>query len=622
MPSAPLDYRRIFDSAPAPLLVLSPDPSFTILDANDAFLRATRTKRDAIVGRSLFDAFPAGAGATATTALRAALERVLGEHAAQPSNVPIFADDGSIACIVHRVEDVTSLVTRDERTQLLIDSITDYAVFMLDPDGRIVSWNPGAERIKQYRAHEIIGRHFSVFYPEAAVRAGKCEHELRVAAETGRFEDEGWRVRKDGSEFWANVIISAVRDDKARLVGFSKVTRDLTERKQNEEERAARVAAEQANRAKDEFLAMLGHELRNPLSPIVTALQLMKLRGDNRSAREQEIIERQVKHLTRLVDDLLDVSRVARGKVELAKKPVQLAEVVLKAVEMASPLLELRRHRLSVEVARDGLLVLGDETRLAQVVANLLTNAAKYTDAGGDITVAAAREGDHAVLRVRDNGIGIRPELLGRVFDLFVQGSQSSERSQGGLGLGLTLVRNLVELHGGTVTAHSEGVDRGSELVVRLPALAIQVVAPNDGGGARTLRATSGGRRVLVVDDNPDAVELLAELLETIGHTVAVAHDGPRALEVARSFHPEVAILDIGLPVMDGYELAQRLREELGPAATPHLIALTGYGQEHDVQRSKAIGFAEHMVKPVEPEALVRSLGALVARAAERQSRE
>jgi len=361
--------------------------------------------------------------------------------------------------------------------------------------------------------------------------------------------------------------------------------------------------AQKAIRARDSFMAILGHELRNPLSPITTALHLMKLR-DRKSAREQEVIERQVKHLTRLVDDLLDISRVERGKIELSKKPIQLAEVVAKAVEIASPLLEERRHRLDLDVATTGLTVLADETRIAQVVANLLTNAARYTDPGGHIVVTARREGQDAVLRVRDNGIGMPPDLLPRVFDLFVQGPRTADRRQGGLGLGLSLVRSLVTLHGGTVSARSEGAGKGSELVVRLPAMPVELVESEPQPAPMPVRPSSNRRRILLVDDNADAAELLMELLRGVGHEVAVAHDGPQALVEAARFDPEIAILDIGLPVMDGYELARRLIATIG--RPPFMIALTGYGQEKDRQHARDAGFDEHIVKPVDPNRLIK----------------
>ena len=285
----------------------------------------------------------------------------------------------------------------------------------------------------------------------------------------GKYEEEGWRIRKDGSKFWANVVISAVRDDQQRLIGFAKVTRDLTERKNAETEQAVRVAAEQANRAKDEFLAMLGHELRNPLAPMLTALQLLKLRGDIRSSNEQQIIERQLKHMVRLVDDLLDVSRITRGTLDLRKAPVDIREAIARGIELASPLIEDRRHELEVKVPSERIVVEGDLVRLAQTFANLLTNAAKYTDPGGQIDVIVGLETAHVLTEVRDNGTGIAPELLPRVFDTFVQAPQAIARSAGGLGIGLSLVRALVQLHGGSVEASSAGLGRGSSFIVKLP---------------------------------------------------------------------------------------------------------------------------------------------------------
>jgi PAS domain S-box-containing protein len=487
----------------------------------------------------------------------------------------------------------------------LVDSVRDYAIFMLDPTGHVATWNAGAERTKGYSANEIIGRHFSIFYPAEDVAAGKCEMELEGADRDGRFEDEGWRIRKDGTRFWANVVISAIRDDAGALIGFSKVTRDLTQRKRAEEEQAARLVAEQANRAKDEFLAMLGHELRNPLAPIVTALQLLRMKDDG-NTREHDIIERQVKHMMRLVDDLLDVSRIARGKVELRRQIVELRTVIAKAVEVASPLFEQRRHHVAVDIVPHALVLDGDEARLTQVFSNLLANAAKYTDPGGRISLHV-RTGDGVVaVDVRDEGIGIEPELLPRVFDLFAQGYQSEARSSGGLGLGLTLVRSLVELHGGKVVAHSAGPGLGSTFTVTLPV----IEDPSRRTGAvialplqpRARRP----QRVLLVDDNEDARELLADALRAAGHDVEAAADPVEALASVRRFVPQVAVLDIGLPVMDGYELSGRLRELL--PVQPWMIALTGYGQERDRVRSAEAGFHEHLVKPVDLQGLLDAI--------------
>jgi signal transduction histidine kinase/ActR/RegA family two-component response regulator len=390
----------------------------------------------------------------------------------------------------------------------------------------------------------------------------------------------------------------------------------LNERERERDEhlmraQAARADAETANRAKDEFVAMLGHELRNPLSPIVTALELLELRGLGAS-REVVIIRRQVQHMVRLVDDLLDVSRITRGKVHLEKQPVELAVVVGRAVEMASPLLEQRQHALFVDVPAAGLQVFGDSDRLAQVAANLLTNAAKYTQPGGRIEVRGRLEDGEVVLSVRDNGQGLSAELLPRVFNLFVQGPRSTDRQEGGLGVGLTLVRSLVTAHGGRVEAHSDGPGQGSTFMVRLPPLAQVQAARASMAEHVTALPRQHGRavRILLVDDNIDAVDLLTELFARNGHEVVSAHDGPAALAALDRFAPEVAVLDIGLPVMDGYELAARIRERLGNT-TPAFVAVTGYGQDSDQARSRAAGFRYHYVKPINLEALLTTVNQL-----------
>jgi signal transduction histidine kinase/DNA-binding response OmpR family regulator len=392
-------------------------------------------------------------------------------------------------------------------------------------------------------------------------------------------------------ECFFNLVYEPTRDSNGNVDGIVVVAFEVTDLAK------ARQAAEDASRAKDEFLAMLGHELRNPLAPIVTALQLLRLRGVDAAQRERTIIERQVRHLVGLVDDLLDISRVTRGKIRLSPVPTELSEAVAKGIELASPLLEQHQHDLSVDVPTEGLGVSADPTRLAQVISNLLTNAAKYTPPGGRIRVSAALEGEAVVLRVRDTGMGIDAAMLPRIFDLFTQDRQAIDRAQGGLGLGLAIVRSLVGLHGGTVSAHSEGRGRGSEFIVRLPHLSM-TAGPSRGEAARVPPASSG-LRVLVVDDNEDAALMLSEALAQAGHQTAVAHDGPVALQVGARFRPHVALLDIGLPVMDGFELARQIRSSAEMVNT-RLVAVTGYGQEHDRQRTQAAGFDAHLIKPVD----------------------
>jgi PAS domain S-box-containing protein len=389
-------------------------------------------------------------------------------------------------------------------------------------------------------------------------------------------------------------------------------------------------ALREADRRKDEFLATLAHELRNPLAPIRNGLEVMKQSGADpgqvRHARE--VAERQVDHLTKLVNDLVDVSRIARGRIELRKEPVDLGELVTRAVEAARPTIDAEGHALAVRLPAGPVRLVADPVRLTQVLVNLLVNAARYTDRGGRIEVAAGREGDEAVVRVRDTGIGLAAESLGRVFEPFVQVAPAGHRSQGGLGIGLTLARSLAELHGGTVTAESPGPGRGSTFTVRLPLTETEPegekrreVGPEGErgkGGDEEMKpesfSPSPPRRVLVVDDNADAADSLAVLLRLLGHDVRVTHDGPRALAAAADGWPELVLLDIGMPGMDGYEVARRLRADPATAGAV-LAALTGWGQEEDRRRSKEAGFDHHLVKPADLDMLQRLLAGLPARA-------
>lgn len=362
---------------------------------------------------------------------------------------------------------------------------------------------------------------------------------------------------------------------------------------------------ERASQAKDEFLAMLGHELRNPLAPITSALDLIKLKRELPLSREHQIIKRQVEHLSRLVDDLLDVSRITRGKVVLRKEALNLKEIVRRAVDNASPLLEERRHALTVELPSEDMWVFGDATRLAQVFVNLLNNAAKYTDPGGCIAVCGRVENGHAKVSVRDNGSGISPQLFPRLFTIFEQGGSTIDRSKGGLGIGLALVKSFVELHGGRVGAVSDGTGKGAEFNVMLPLLENQdeLHAPR----ASSVPLAYESVRILVVDDNLDALETMETLLREHGHQVRAANDPLQALAMANEFQPDVAVLDIGLPIMDGYTLAKELRRQ-SERKELRLIALTGYGQSTDRERSKRAGFDVHLVKPVNLDDLLSAL--------------
>ena len=755
----------------------------------------------------------------------------------------------------------------EERFRLLVEGVKDYAIFMLDPQGRVETWNAGAERLKGYAASEIIGQHFSSFYPPEAIAKDWPAEELRRATAEGRVEDEGWRVRKDGSRFWASVVITPLRDDAGTLRGFAKVTRDLTDRKAAEDsarrlmqEEAARRAAEDAaeeierqreqlhvtlssigdavvvtdgrgtitflnpvavqmtgwelsdavgkplqdvfqiineqtrqvltnpvetvfrenrvvelanhtalvrrdgreipiedtaapirgrggaidgavlvffrdatearramktrrylaaivessddaiisqtlegtiaswnrgaqrlygytadevvgqplailapadlpdelpglldrvrsgehiehletqrirkdgscvevsltispvrdpegtvigvskiarditarkeeDRRKTEFLALLAHELRNPLAPLRNGLQVLRLAQGDAEMTEQarNLMERQLEHMVRLIDDLLDVSRISRGKLQLRKERTTLAEAVEYALEVCG--LMVKDHQLTLELPEEPVYIDADKTRLAQAVCNLISNAAKYTDPGGRIWVTAERQGSDAVISVKDTGVGIPADMLPRVFDMFVQVDRSLEKSQGGLGVGLAIVKRLVEMHGGTVEGRSEGYGQGSEFVIRLPIVTTipAVPPPSTSGPANRPPAR---RRILVVDDNVDAASSLAMMLRIMGNEVRTAHDGEAGVATASEFRPDVVLLDIGMPKLNGYDAARHIREQpWGRSIT--LLALTGWGQEEDRRQSEAAGFDFHMVKPVEPAALLKLL--------------
>ena len=406
--------------------------------------------------------------------------------------------------------------------------------------------------------------------------------------------------RRDGQAI--RIVLSSIRGDIDGVPCLINAVTDVTGQREIED------ALRRADRRKDEFLALLSHELRNPLTPILTSARLLERRVDAEGRQDVDTIVRQVKHLVRLVDDLLDMSRFARGAVTLSKTHVDLATVVSRAVEATSPLFEERGHRLDVSIPATGLHVEGDEVRLTQVVDNLLSNAARYTPPGGVVTVTGAREDDLVVLRVRDSGVGIDTALLPDLFDTFVQGARGPDRAEGGLGIGLSLVKTLTELHGGRATVHSDGPGRGSEFSIRLPSAVVsngstRSAAPHFGVN----ESAPAAARVLLVDDHNDVIVGLSRLLSVLGYDVRATKSPLDAIELAEAFRPQIAILDIGLPGMDGYTLAREIRARLAESP-PTLIALSGYGQTHDRQRSDAAGFAVHLVKPVDIDELVAAL--------------
>jgi PAS domain S-box-containing protein len=489
-----------------------------------------------------------------------------------------------------------------DRSRYIFDTIAEgFALF--DSDWTIRQMNAEGLRICRKSADDVLGRdHWQVFPESVDTEGGRMYRQVMAKRAAGGAEY--CRTMPDGEQIWSEIRAYPTQDG-----GIASFFRDITDRKLAEEKVRA------ADQRKDEFLAMLAHELRNPLAPISAAAELLGIGrlDEERVRRSSAIIGRQVRHMTSLVDDLLDVSRVTRGLVTLAKAPVNVRGIVDEAVEQVLPLVRARSQALSVSVEDDAVTVLGDKARLVQVMANVLNNAAKYTPEGGRIAVAALQRDGQLVLTVQDDGIGMEAELTERVFELFAQAERSSDRSLGGLGLGLALVKNLVELHGGRVACSSPGLGKGSTFEIALPIMEAPAAPgkPAAPGQARL----PGALKLLVVDDNADAALTLGMLLEACGHEVIVEYESPRALERARAERPHACLLDIGLPEMDGNELAQRLRAQAETAGCV-LIAVTGYGQEQDRQRAFESGFRYHLVKPVDMDKLgevLAEIGSTVA---------
>ena len=518
---------------------------------------------------------------------------------------PIYGQQGVLTGFAKVTRDLSErrrhedeLRASEERFRLLLESVRDYAIFMLDADGIVRSWNTGAQAIKGYDAAEIIGRHFSAFYTSQDKDAGKPAAGLAAARSSGRVEDEGWRVRKDGTVFWANVVITPVRDATGAVIGFAKVTRDMTERRRFEE-------LERSSRRANEFLAMLAHELRNPLAPIRNAVTIMQLETLTSPTLRtcRDIIDRQLTHITRLVDDLLDIGRLTTGKVKLRLERVALAEIVDRSVETVRPLITARRHNLSIELPPVPVYVSADATRLSQIFQNLLVNAAKYTPDGGHIGLKVRHEGGFATVSVEDDGRGIAAGELETIFELFRQ-VRNETLDESGLGIGLTLARSLAEMHGGTLDARSPGLGQGSTFALRIPLAGTMPGGPPD---PEKIDRAVGRLPVMVVDDNRDSAETTTAVLRLLGNQVESACSGPEALELAQRFPARVVLLDVAMPVMDGFETLRRLRLQPGMAAV-FAIAMTGFGGEDDKRRTLNAGFDSHLTKPVELDALLAAL--------------
>jgi len=629
-------YEAVFNASHTGHYLLSPTPEAVILAVNDAFLKASGRRREELVGTSLFVAFPRNAedpNDTGEDDLRRSLARVAatGQVDILPAirypirvelpsgevrfeerfwnavSTPIFGPDGQLVCISHSTSDVTAMVraevarSESEKRFRALVSASAEVVYRMSPD-----WT---------ELHQLEGRGFlqdtsdrrrlwiDAYIPpeDHALVHEAIERTMRTRTV---YELEHRVRRLDGSYGWAFSRAVPMLDAAGEIYEWIGAASDITARKESEER------LRESSRRKDEFLAMLAHELRNPLAPISAAAQLLQApRLDaERVQHSSRIISRQVRHMTGLIDDLLDVSRVSRGLVELSNEALDIRAIAGNAVEQAMPPIQARGHTLKLRLPPGTVMVMGDEKRLVQVIVNILNNAAKYTPEGGHIELDVAVEGVEVVIAVEDDGIGMEPELAARAFELFAQARRSSDRASGGLGLGLALVRSLVELHHGAVTCSSAGIGKGSRFTVRLPRLVRE-----EGAGAHAADEAgetppaAGPLRVMVVDDNVDAAAMLAMLLEASGHRVAVEHDPFQALARSRAEAPDVFLLDIGLPGIDGNELARRLRAQ-PQTADAVLVAVTGYGQENDRKATLAAGFDHHLVKPVDLEALAAIL--------------
>lgn len=639
------DFTAIFAATASGYLIL--DTALMIVDVNGAYLELTRRNRESVLGRYLFDAFPANPlepEADGVKTLHESLERVLqtgvadrlavlkydiptgtGDDGAfeerywSPINTPVFDDQRRLTHIIHHAVDITEQVLSENalreserRFRALTNATTD-VIYWMSPNWTHMHQLDGRGFLKdttafsEYRLADYVPPEDLEFVRTAIERAVRNK---------STFELEHRVLRTDGNRGWTYSKAVPILDAGGEIREWIGSASDITVRKLAEEQLTS------ASRRKDEFLAMLAHELRNPLAPISAAadlLQLAKL-DDPRIRQTSEIIARQVRHMTGLVDDLLDVSRVTRGLITLQRKALDVKRVVSDAVEQVGSLIEARRHRLTVHLPPESACVSGDAERLVQVITNLLNNAARYTPEGGTIDLRVDLSSDIVAIVVKDNGIGIAPDFLTGVFDMFSQAQRTADRSQGGLGIGLALVKSLVELHQGSVAVHSGGLGEGSEFTVQLPRLA----APGNRtpqAENRMEQAGAAGLRLMVVDDNVDAASMLAMFLEAAGHRVIVENDSRCALQRACTDCPDVFLLDIGLPDMDGNELARRLRAQPGSASSM-LIAVTGYGLEQDRTNTAAAGFDHHFVKPVDMAKLTVLLGELAASKAGRAMRD
>ncbi len=613
-------FQAVFNQQFQFMAILAPDG--TVLDANETSFRTTGVSREEVIGRLFWETpwwnnLPAlqerwqklissvahGGGSIAGESDYALADGTIRHATAVVTG--LTDESGRVTSILVEGQDDTGrrkheakLRESEEKLRLMADTIPQLA-WMAGPDGSTFWYNRRWYEYTGTTPAQMEGWGWQSVHDPAILPAVLAQWQTSI--KTGEPFEMVFPLKSASGEYRSFLTrINPLRDSDAKIVYWFGTNTDIHEQKT-------------ADRRKDEFLATLAHELRNPLAPLRNCLQILKMPHIDAETvdRSRDVMERQVQQLVRLVDDLLDVSRVMRGKIELRREPVELASVVARAVEMVEPQCSALGHELLIDVPQESLLLDGDPLRLSQVVSNLLTNACKYTEPNGHISLSARRLDDRAVLRIQDDGIGIAPDMLHSIFDLFVQADHSSTRSQGGLGIGLTLVRNLVQMHQGSVEARSAGLGHGSEFIVSLP-LSTPVSAEDSNAliSVDGLQTESTGRRVIVVDDNRDAAETLAALLRLKGHSVATAHDGHMALELARSWLPELVLLDLGMPGMDGFEVARRIRELPGLERIT-IAALTGWGQQADRRRTAEAGFDHHLVKPVDVKILEELLAGL-----------
>ncbi|OUL67965.1 PAS domain S-box protein [Paraburkholderia hospita] len=592
------------------------DADGIIIEWNDAATRTFGYARDAMTGRPILDAlFPARCKAryaeldvfksapeqsAQTPSHRSRTELIArridgNEFPAELSVCPVqFDGHTELAYFIRDVTERFNARELDKRFRVLVDAIKDYAITMLDSHGHIMTWSAGSTQVMGYTPHEVIGQPASLFYTPEDIAAGRPQRDLELAAREGRVEMEEWRVRKNGTIFWANIITTALRDPNGALQGFAKITRDMSRRRRLEE-------LEASSQRMSQFLALLGHELRNPLAPLRNAVSMLQLKTADHHAfvPEHELIDRQLSHLTRLVDDLLDAGRVTLGRVQIEPKPVSMQAIAQLSIEGSAPLLAAREQTLDVVLPDTPMTIKGDLTRMVQVVQNLLNNASKFSPAGASISLQVFRSGRLLAIRIRDSGRGIDPDAIDAIFNLFVQETPTEEQAdKSGLGIGLTLARAIVDLHGGHIEAHSEGRGKGSVFTVWLPEFSHAVAAEAVREEA-PVPSQPVDLKVMVVDDNVDSADSMATLVQVLGHEAHAVYDGAAAIELAQTLQPHLVLLDLSMPKMTGFEALPRIRKALAaPGAV--IAAMTGLGTSEDRAKTEAAGFDLHLTKPVD----------------------